>query len=126
MKAYDRVEWIFLEQVLARFGFAQLWIHMIMRCVTSARFSVKLNGGFSRGFLPSRGLRQGDQLSPCLFLFCVEGFSALLKPTQQDNSLKGVSFGGTGPHITHLLFADDSIVFLEGKSSIFEALRDIL
>ncbi|XP_073367971.1 uncharacterized protein [Aegilops tauschii subsp. strangulata] len=126
MKAYDRVEWIFLEQVLARLGFNHVWIQMIMRCVTSARFSVKLNGGFSRCFLPSRVLRQGDPLSPYLFLFCVEGFSTLLRAAQQDNNLRGVSFGGTGPHITHLLFADDSIVFLEGNRGNFEALRDIL
>ena len=57
----------FLEQVLAKFGFAPVWIRMIMRCVTSARFVVKLNGGLSRGFLPSRGLRQGDPLS---IFFC--------------------------------------------------------
>ena len=84
MKAYDRVEWIFLEQVMQKFGFATEWIDMIMRCVRTARFSVKLNGGFSNTFDPSRGLRQGDPLSPYLFLFCVEGFSALLKKSQHS------------------------------------------
>lgn len=54
MKAYDRVVWILLEHMLTKFGFDHMWIQMIMRCVTSARFSVKLNGGFSRCFLPSR------------------------------------------------------------------------
>lgn len=126
MKAYDRVEWVFLEQMLQRVGFSQGWIDMIMRCVKTARFSVKLNGGFSHSFVPSRGLRQGDPLSPYLFLFCVEGFSALLKKAQQEKEICGVSFGNTRPHVTHLLFADDSIVFLEGSQSNLESLRNIL
>lgn len=113
MKAYDRVEWIFLENIMAKLGFIPEWINLVMRCVTTARFSVKLNGGLSEPFTPSRGLRQGDPLSPYLFLFCVEGFSTLLRHAQQEHELKGVNFGTDGPHITHLLFADDSIVFLE-------------
>ena len=119
-------EWIFLEQVLNRVGFDTQWITMIMRCVTSARFSVRFNGGLSRGFVPSRGLRQGDPLSPYLFLLCVEGFSVLLKRAQEENSIKGVSFGSTGPNVTHLLFADDSIVFLEGSTDNMMELKEIL
>ena len=111
---------------MTRFGFDPMWVAMIMRCVTSAHFSVKLNGGLSRSFTPSRGLRQGDLLSPYLFLFCVEGFSALLKKAQTDKQLSGVKFGSTGPHITHLLFADDSIVFLEGTKENRETLKQIL
>jgi hypothetical protein len=126
MKAYDRVEWIFLEQIMVKMGFSQRWIEMIMRCVSSVRFSVKLNGGKSEPFFPSRGLRQGDPLSPHLFLFYVEGFSTLLKKAQDDNMLKGVQFGTDGPHITHLLFADDNIVFLEASVESFLALKEVL
>jgi hypothetical protein len=129
MKAYDRVEWRFLEEILAKLGFSSNWIRMIrmiMWCVKSARFSVKLNGGLSKLFLPSRGLRQGDPLSPYLFLFCVEGFSALLCQAQRERNIAGVKFGPQGPNITHLLFADDSVVFLEASEENLNTLRDVL
>jgi hypothetical protein len=87
MKAYDRVEWRFLEESLAKLGFSLSWFEMVMRCVKSARFSVKLNGGLSELFLPSRGLCQGDPLSPYIFLFSVEGFSALLRQAQRERDI---------------------------------------
>jgi hypothetical protein len=83
MKAYDRVEWSFLEKMLLKVGFFGAWVEMVMRCVRTVRLSVKVNGCLSEMFCPSRGLRQGDPFSPYLFLFCVEGFSALLKKSQQ-------------------------------------------
>jgi hypothetical protein len=127
MKAYDRVECSFLEEMMLKLGFSTRWVQMIMRCVQSARFSVKLNGGILDCYLPSKGLRQGDPLSPYLFLFCVEGFSALLRQAQREKQVSGVGFGGMGPTITHLLFADDSIVFLEAsEGSNLTALRGIL
>jgi hypothetical protein len=57
VKAYDRVEWIFLESMMRKMGFSQEWTDLVMRCITSVRFSVKLNGGLLDAFVPSRGLR---------------------------------------------------------------------
>jgi hypothetical protein len=83
-------------------------------------------GHFHIGFCHQEDYDRGDPLSPYLFLSCVEGFSVLLKNAQLEKNIKGVSFGSTGPTVTHLLFADDSIVFLEGSQSNFQSLRSIL
>ena len=56
----------------------------------------------------------------------LEGFSALLKKAQSDRRIKGVSFGSTSPHITHHLFADDSVVFLEGTQGNLHSQKNIL
>ena len=105
MKAYYRVEWSFLQQMMIKLGFSHAWTAMVMRCVTLTRFAVKLNGDLSQGFLPSRGLRQGEPLSPYLFLFCVEGFSSLLKKAQQEKEVKGCLLGALAPlsHTSYLM-----------------------
>ena len=77
-KAYDRVEWPFLKLVMLRLGFAEGWVELVMRCVCSASFSFLVNGVPQGHIVPSRGIRQGDPLSPYLFLFCAEGLTGVL------------------------------------------------
>jgi hypothetical protein len=89
-KAYDRVDWGYLRRSMERMGFSHKWINWIMECVTTVRYSVKLNGTVLESFLPSRGLRQGDPLSPFLFLFIADGLSMLLNKEVQENRLSPV------------------------------------
>ena len=78
-KAYDRVEWVCLEKIIERLSFGPRWRGFMMQCITSVTYSIKINGKLSGKITPSRGLRQGDLLSPYLFLLCAKGLSDLIK-----------------------------------------------
>jgi hypothetical protein len=126
MKAYDRVEWKYLEGVMNKMGFSDDWIKTVMRCVTNVQYAVKINGELSQRFVPIKGQRQRDPISPYLFLLCTEGLSCLLKKKEAEGKLKGVKNGNSGPAISHLLFADDSIFFTRGDAKNLQALNEVL
>ncbi|RVX20087.1 Transposon TX1 uncharacterized 149 kDa protein [Vitis vinifera] len=118
-KAYDRVSWSFLLAVLKEMGFGQRWIKWIDWCISTVKFSVLINGSPSGFFQSTRGLRQGDPLSPYLFVIAMEVFSSMMRRAISGGYLSGwkVSGGrGEGMHISHLLFADDTLVFCEESS----------
>ena len=86
-----------------------------MTCITSVRYFVKFNGTILDSFAPMRGLRQGDPLSPFLFLFVADGLSALLKSKVDANVLHPLHICRLAPGISHLLFADDTMLFFEAS-----------
>ena len=120
-KAYDRVEWKFLEGALSKFGFCHKWISWVMTCVRSVRYAVRMNGEILEFFYPSRGLRQGDPLSPYLFLYVAEGLSMALDKQCEDGTITPIKVARGSPVISHLLFADDSLLFFKAPES--QALR---
>lgn len=82
-----------------------------MRCVSTVSYEVCFNGMSVGPITPKRGLRQGDPLSPYLFLFCVEGLSNSLDEAEEDGRIHWCRISQSAPNITHLLFADDSFLF---------------
>ena len=110
-KAYDRVEWVFLERIMLMMGFSPRWISLISGCIRSVTYSILLNGQPHGLITPERGLRQGDPLSSYLFLLVTEGLHALFTKAEVDSAVRGVSICAAGPKISHLLFTDDSLVF---------------
>jgi len=115
-KAYDRVEWSFLDAAMRRMGFAQKWRDLIMQCLKSVKFCILINGQQMDRFQPSRGIRQEDPLSPYLFIICVEALSTLLYQAENSGWLTGVPSSPKGPRLHHLFFANDSLLFCRATS----------
>ena len=128
-KAYDHVNWEALFYLLDRMGFGMKWRGWIKACVTSVRFSVLVNGSPEGFFRCSRGLRQGDPLSSLLFLLIMEVLSRLLKKTEECNLIWGFHVGDVnvvGVRISHLLFADDTILFCDASREQLLSIRLVL
>ena len=87
-KAYDRVEWSFLHDMMAALGFHEHWIEMMMACVRSVRYKVRFNSQETDSFIPTKGIRQGDPISPYMFMLCAESLSSLLQYEEEASGLK--------------------------------------
>ena len=125
-KVYDRVEWPYLKVVMAKFGFNVQWIKLIMLCVTTVSYLVLVNGKPKGMIHPSRGIRQGDLLSPFLFLLCIEGLHGLISNVAANGDIRGYSLCRNSPRLTHLLFAYDSLLFCRATIQKCQKILDIL
>lgn len=115
-KASDRIEWCFLESVLMKFDFDNEWSKQVMDCVSSVTFSVLVNGRPAEEFKLERGIRQGDPLSPYLFILYDEVLSNLIRSAEERNALHGIRIAASAPIFNHLWFAYDCIIFSKASS----------
>ncbi|CAL5438187.1 unnamed protein product [Camellia sinensis] len=125
-KAFDSINWGFLFSMLSNFGFGEKWIKWIKECVITVRLSVLVNGSPTEEFSPQRGLRQGDPLSPLLFNLAAEGLHKLLSRASQLDLIKGVKVGHNSVLLTHLQFADDTLLFCEAQVEEVRKLKRVL
>ena len=126
MKAYDRVEWHYLQAIMLKLGFRMEFFCLVMKCVISVRFSIRVNGELLPFFTPSRGLRQGCPASPYLFLLCAEGLTSLLNHFGGVRVDKGIRVSYRSPWINHLLFADDSLIFFKATTEQAKTIKRVL
>ena len=110
-KAYDWVEWSFLEALLLNMSFAETWVSWIQWCVSSVSYQILVNGEPKGNIQPSRGLHQRDPLSPFLFILLIEALISQLQRAEEEGRLTGLKIARASPAVSHLLFADDSLFF---------------
>ncbi|KAL5775011.1 hypothetical protein ACOSP7_012568 [Xanthoceras sorbifolium] len=125
-KAYDRVEWGFLEFIMKKLGFPNHFRSLVMDSVSTSKLSFLVNGKSVGEVSPHRGLRQGCPLSPYLFLLCAEALSTLIKGNESNGQSLGMRCCRGSPLVSHLFFADDSIVFCRASVQNCEKLKQIL
>lgn len=109
---------------MEKLGFSLKWIELIMRCISTASFSILINGA-AKGMIHSQGgLRQGYPLSPYLFILCAKGFLNLLQQVESKKLIQGLNFSSS-LLIAHLLFADDSLIFTRADLEECKKLKKI-
>ncbi|KAJ9544401.1 hypothetical protein OSB04_024108 [Centaurea solstitialis] len=108
-KAFDNIRWNFLWEILDQMNFGRRWISWIKGIICTAKVSVLVNGSPTNQFGLEKGVRQGDPLSPYLFIIAMEGLVAALKEASDKNLLSGVVLPNQGPSISSLHYADDAI-----------------
>nr|GMC77844.1 uncharacterized protein LOC109150389 [Ipomoea batatas] len=122
-KAYDRLAWDFINATLLEVGFSSNWIDLMMYCIRTPRMSISWDGERLHSFSPRRGIRQGDSMSPTIFVLCMEKLSQAILHKVESREWKGVHMTPACPPLSHLCFADDLVLFSEATVEQVEKRR---
>lgn len=125
IKAYDRIDWVFLQLILFHVGLEGDTVSWIMACVSNVHFAILVNGAPTGFFHGQRGLRQGCPLSPLLFLIVIDGLSCLIGDAKSRCLIHGVRVSETR-YLSHILFVDDVLLFGGGHWREWRVFFDII
>ena len=125
-KAYDRLRWSFIRDSLLQLRLPQQMVDLVMNCIRSAKLQILWNGEPLEAFTPSRGIRQGDPLSPYLYVICMERLTHLIEFEISMGNWRPVRASRGGPLLSNLAFADDLILFAEASVDQAQVIRECL
>ena len=125
-KAYDRLSWEYLKSILKAYGFIQRCINRINAMISTPVISILLNGTPNQTFNPTRGLRQGDPLSPFLFIIVAEGLGRYIKNEAQESRIRDLGIWGNDLAITHQQFVDDIMLFCQVSLREARGIKEIM
>lgn len=110
-KAFDRIEWSLIRDTLNFFGIPNNLSKLIMSCITANSIQILVNGRPADAFYPSRGIRQGDPMSPYIFIMCIERLSRTINQLTASKDWNPIKISTKGPTLSHLFFDDDLALF---------------
>jgi hypothetical protein len=125
-KAYDSVDWQFLDYMLGRFGFSAHWRSWIRACVFSGSMSILVNGSPTEEINIQCGLKQGDPLAPFLFLLVAEGLGGMMRRAVEIGRFNGFRVGRNGVVLSHLQYADDTLCIGEATLENLWTLKAVM
>ncbi|XP_057747786.1 uncharacterized protein LOC130966983 [Arachis stenosperma] len=125
-KAYDRLNWAFIMDTLKDAGIPDNIIKVISYCISTTFMNILWNGSPSETFRPTRGIRQGDPLSPYIFVLCIERLSHLINKLIHEKQWEPIMLSRGGPKISHLCFADDLVLFAKADMKQVQIIKNAL
>lgn len=126
-KEYNRLEWNYILETFSQFCFNKKWIGWINECITTSSFSILVNNVPSDQFYPTRGIRQGDPLSPYIFIICAELLARQLQVAIDDpKSGIGIKITRQADKISFLTFADDTMIFAKANKKSCAIIKNVI
>lgn len=125
-KAYDRLEWIFFEKMLSKYGFHELWIDRNVTCIKTVIYSFIQHGQVFSDVRPQRGIRQGDPISPHLYILCAEALNSIISRHEEVDLFHDCSIARGAPAVTHMLLADGCYFFYKAVESEAKVMKNLI
>lgn len=118
-KAYDKLRWDFIRVIFMEIHIPHQMINTVMACISSSQMNILWNGAKSKEYSPSRGIRQGDPLSPYIVILCMDKLSHIIFEVVNNGTWNPMTARRQGPNISHLIFIDDLLLFAEASTMGF-------